>query len=137
MHTHVSNCYTVTKIERKILGFSFTGQGTGHACCDNAHGQNWARFNYEDNEYRNGVLISSTRGQGELGYCCGLCVNRKASEHGYSNTNSIITCGYSEGLNRYDLSCGMTTSTIFAYRPECGLGDGQITAAHILYPNRK
>lgn len=137
MHTHVSNCYTVTKIERKILGFSFTGQGTGHACCDNSHGQNWARFSYEDNEYRNGVLISSTRGQGELGYCCDLCVNRKASEHGYSNTNSIITCGYSEGLNRYDLSCGMTTSTIFAYRPECGLGDGQITAAHILYPNRK
>ncbi len=33
----------------------------------------------------------------------------------------------------YTLGCGMNTSTIVAYRPSCGLADGQMVGAHIVY----
>ncbi len=33
----------------------------------------------------------------------------------------------------YELGCGKSTSTVTGYRPACGLSDGQITGAHIVY----
>lgn len=134
-HTHTDSCYSITKTERKVTGYWFTGEGTGHGCCSSSHGQNWARFRYVDSIYKNGELISSTSGEGELGYCCGLCISDKAAAKGYSSTNTAVICGYSEGLNGYALSCGMTNNTVISYKPSCGFSDGQITGAHILYLN--
>lgn len=38
-----------------------------------------------------------------------------------------------ESYTYYELGCGMTPQTIIAYRTGCGLADGQIVGAHILY----
>ena len=35
----------------------------------------------------------------------------------------------------YSLRCGKSNSTVEGYRVGCGLNDGQITGAHIVYPN--
>jgi len=45
------------------------------------------------------------------------------------------SCGNSrsESYTYYSLGCGMTPSTIIGYRTACGLADGQIIGAHIVY----
>ena len=132
-HSHTSNCYTVTKHETKVISYWFTGKGTGHPCCSDAHGQNMALYKYTDNIYQDGKLISSQTYERELGYSCGLCIARKATEKNAVSTISTIICGYSEGLNGYELGCGKTTDTVIAYIPGCGFADGQIIGAHIVY----
>lgn len=132
-HNHTSSCYTVTKYETKVTSYWFTGKGTGHPCCSDAHGQNMALYKYTDNIYQDGKLISSQTYERELGYSCGLCIARKATEKNAVSTISTIICGYSEGLNGYELGCGKTTDTVIAYTPGCGFADGQIIGAHIIY----
>ncbi len=133
VHNHVDSCYTITKTIRRVTAHWYIGEGTGHACCDNAFGQNRARFAYVDEVYVNDVLVSSTSGEGDLGYCCGLCFDRKAAERGFTSTVTDINCGYSEGLNGYRTGCGKSNETVEAYMPGCGLADGQIVGAHIVY----
>lgn len=133
IHNHESSCYQTIRKVRQITGFWFTGQGTGHACCDSAHGQNYAKFRYVDKVFENGVLISSKEGEGDLGYRCGLCVEREAYSRGSDMTTQNIVCGYSEGVNGYELGCGMTTGTVTGYTHGCGFVDGQIIGAHIKY----
>lgn len=135
IHNHTSSCYETIKKVRQVTGFWFTGQGTGHPCCDNAHGQNYAKYRYTEKVYVNGVLTSSKDGEGDLGYSCGLCVERKAYSHEENSTINNLICGYSEGLNGYQLGCGKDEHTVEAYRTGCGLGDGQIIGAHIVYKN--
>lgn len=118
---------------RQITGFWFTGQGTGHPCCSSAHGQNYAKFRYVDKVFENGVLISSKEGEGDLGYRCGLCVEREAYSRGSDMTTQNIVCGYSEGVSGYELGCGMTTGTAIGYTHGCGFVEGQIIGAHIKY----
>lgn len=132
-HTHAASCKRTTRNVRKVTGFNFTGQGTGHACCSSSHGQNWAVFYYIDEVYIDGVLISSSNGQRDLGYSCGVCVNGKAYGNAYDTTKTEIICGYTEGINGYDLGCGKTTSTAEKYTPTCGCTDGQIIGAIIVY----
>lgn len=133
VHNHVDSCYTVTKTVRRVTAHWYTGEGTGHACCDNAFGQNRARFAYVDEVYVNDVLVSSTSGEGDLGYCCGLCFDRTAAEQGFTSTVTDISCGYSEGLNGYRTGCGKNNKTVEAYTPGCGFVDGQIIGARIVY----
>lgn len=133
VHNHVDSCYTVTKTVRRVTAHWYTGEGTGHACCDNAFGQNRARFAYVDEVYVNDVLVSSTSGEGDLGYCCGLCFDRTAAEQGFTSTVTDISCGYSEGLNGYRTGCGKDNRTVEAYTPGCGFVDGQIVGARIVY----
>lgn len=132
-HTHGDSCYTVTKTVREVKSYWFTGQGSGHSCCSPSHGQNYAKYTYEEKIYVDGVLVSSTSGEKDLGYCCNLCLAPKALANAKQSTESTIICGYSEGLNGYNLGCGMTTGTVIAYASGCGLSDGQITGAHIQY----
>lgn len=136
-HTHTDECYTVTRTVRKVTGKWFTGQGTGHSCCTSANGQNWAKYTYVEEIYVNDELISSISGEGDLGYCCGMCFEKKAAEKGSTNTVTTITCGFLEGLNGYNLGCGMTNQTVVTYQPVCGFVDGQITGAHIKYDKPK
>lgn len=133
IHNHASSCYQTIRKVRQITGFWFTGQGTGHPCCSSAHGQNYAKFRYVDKVFENGVLISSKEGEGDLGYRCGLCVEREAYSRGSDMTTQNIVCGYSEGVNGYELGCGMTTGTVIGYTHGCGLVEGQIIGAHIKY----
>ncbi len=132
-HTHVDTCYRTTRTKKTITGFQFTGQGTGHACCDDAHGQNWAYCNYRIDSYVNEVLVSSTNGREELGYCCGNCIEKTAMEKGYQSTQVDIICGEKEGLSGYETECGMTNDSIVSYKPSCGFVDQQIIGAHIWY----
>lgn len=132
-HSHVDSCYTVTKTVRRVTAKWFTGQGTGHACCQSGYGQNWARYTYVDEIYINNELISSIAGDDDLGYCCGICFERRAAEKAYTSTTTDITCGYSEGVNSYEAGCGKNNNTIESYMPGCGFVDGQIIAAHIVY----
>lgn len=134
-HNHVDTCYKTTRIVREVTGSWFTGEGSGHGCCDDAHGENRAKYRYIDKVYINGELISSVNGEGDLGYCCGLCIEKKANKKASDKTESTITCGYSEGINGYDIGCGKSGSTVEAYRTGCGLSDGQIIGAHIFYKN--
>lgn len=39
-HTLTSSCYSITKTERKIIGYWFIEESTGHGCCTSSHGQN-------------------------------------------------------------------------------------------------
>lgn len=133
IHNHESSCYQTIRKVRQITGFWFTGQGTGHACCDSAHGQNYAKFRYVDKVFENGVLISSKEGEGDLGYRCGLCVEREAYSRGSDMTTQNLVCGYAEGVNGYELGCGMTTGTVIGYTHGCGFVEGQIIGAHIKY----
>lgn len=133
IHNHASSCYQTIRKVRQITGFWFTGQGTGHPCCSSAHGQNYAKFRYVDKVFENGVLISSKEGEGDLGYRCGLCVEREAYSRGSDMTTQNIVCGYSEGVNGYELGCGMTTGTVIGYTHGCGFVEGQIIGAHIKY----
>lgn len=133
IHNHESSCYQTIRKVRQITGFWFTGQGTGHPCCSSAHGQNYAKFRYVDKVYENGVLISSKEGEGDLGYRCGLCAEREAYSRGSDMTTQNIVCGYSEGINGYELGCGMTTGTAIGYTHGCGFVEGQIIGAHIKY----
>lgn len=133
MHTHSEGCYKVTRRVREVTSYWFTGEGTGHSCCSSAHGQNRARYRYVDKVYEDGILISTEEGEGDLGYCCNMCVAGKAYGKAYDSKESSVICGFSEGLNGYELGCGKTGSTVEAYRTGCGLGDGQITGAHITY----
>lgn len=133
IHNHESSCYQTIRKVRQITGFWFTGQGTGHPCCSSAHGQNYAKFRYVDKVYENGVLISSKEGEGDLGYRCGLCAEREAYSRGSDMTTQNIVCGYSEGINGYELGCGMTTGTVIGYTHGCGFVEGQIIGAHIKY----
>jgi len=48
---------------------------------------------------------------------------------GYQSCSETKTVSYTY----YDLGCGMSTNTIVSYRTACGLADGQIIAAHIVY----
>lgn len=133
IHTHTTECYIVTTRERKVTERWFTGEGTGHECCDDAHGQNWARYSYEDNVYVNGELVSSVQGEGDLGYCCGLCLDKKASAKASKTTVQDIICGYTEGLQGYQTGCGKNNQTVEEYIPGCGFSDGQIIGASITY----
>lgn len=132
-HSHTESCYTVTKTVRRVTAKWFTGEGTGHACCKSGYGQNWARYTYVDEIYVNNELVSSVAGEGDLGYCCGICFERTAAEKAFTSTATDITCGYSEGVNGYNTGCGKNSHTIESYTPGCGLVDGQIIAAHIVY----
>lgn len=47
--------------------------------------------------------------------------------------HSYLSCGKGNGLVGYSIGCGKDGRTIDAYRPGCGLSDGQIIGAHIIY----
>lgn len=136
-HSHIDNCYRTTRTVREITSSWFTGQGSGHGCCSNSHGENWAKYRYTDKVYINGELISSVTGEGDLGYCCGLCIEKKANKKASDKTESTIICGYSEGINGYELGCGKKENTVEKYRASCGLSSGQIIGAHISYVSSK
>lgn len=70
-------------------------------------------------------------------YCimasCGGC---KLGTAYYHSNNKVLagynyTCG--SPTNTYTTGCGKTTNTIVAYQPGCGLSDGQIIGATIVY----
>lgn len=48
---------------------------------------------------------------------------------GWTNCGKTTSVPYTY----YTLGCGKTTSTIVAYKPACGLADGQMVGAHIVY----
>lgn len=45
----------------------------------------------------------------------------------------VISCGLGNGIVGYSLGCGKGNSTVEGYRTACGLVDGQIVGAHIVY----
>lgn len=137
IHNHGDSCYKVTRTVRTVTGKWFTGQGTGHACCQSGYGENWAKYRYKEEVFVNDELISTIEGEGDLGYCCGLCFDKKAAKKGFTNTETSIICGYAEGLNGYGLGCGKTTESIVSYVPGCGFTEGQIVGAHIVYDASK
>lgn len=47
--------------------------------------------------------------------------------------HSYLSCNLGSGIIGYSLNCGKNNSTIEGYRPACGLSDGQIIGAHIVY----
>lgn len=62
---------------------------------------------------------------------CSNCGGRVASYGGpgWAACGNTSTVAYTY----YTLGCGMNTSTIVAYSPSCGLADGQMVGAHIVY----
>lgn len=47
--------------------------------------------------------------------------------------HTYLSCNKGNGVVGYSLNCGKSTSTIEYYVPSCGLSDGQIIGAHIVY----
>lgn len=60
---------------------------------------------------------------------CGQTIHGTNSSHGHT----VLNCSRGGKLEYYALGCGKNGSTVEGYRPGCGLNDGQITAAHIVY----
>ena len=70
-------------------------------------------------------------------YHCDGCNGTFSGTNGWHIHNErALICGKNTNqIDRYTVSCNMTPQTIVGYRPGCGLSEGQITAAHIIYEN--
>ena len=52
-----------------------------------------------------------------------------------SSCDSCTTCNHYKNVSYtyYSTGCGKSTSTVVGYKVACGLADGQIIGAHIVY----
>lgn len=60
---------------------------------------------------------------------CGRIIHGTNSAH----SHSVLSCSRDGEIVGYSLGCGKDGNTVEGYRPGCGLSDGQIIKAHIVY----
>lgn len=64
---------------------------------------------------------------------CGRTIHGTNSYH----THSVLDCSQGGNIVSYSVGCGKNERTIEGYCPDCGLCDGQIIGAHIIYDANK
>ena len=111
-HTHSGSsssgggCYTVAK-----TGYRTYGCG-GADCTSGPHGPDSSGNVY---------YVGNCSG-------CGKTLSVYGSP-GWAACDNTTTVSYTY----YELGCGQSTSTVIGYKANCGLSDGQIIGAHIIY----
>ena len=121
----MGGCYT-TPVYHTHTGSSSGGGG----CYSVAH------TGYNTIGCGGGDAINGPHGPDSSGnyYWVGNCSNCGGAVSNYGGPG-WAACGNTSVVpyTYYTLGCGLSTSTIVGYRPSCGLADGQMVGAHIVY----
>ena len=121
----LGGCYT-TPIYHSHSGSSDSGGG----CYSVAH-TGYRQVGCGGGDAVNGPHGPDSSGQYYWVGNCTTCGGRVANYGGpgWAACGDTTTVSYTY----YSLGCGLSNSTIMGYRPSCGLADGQIVGAHIVY----
>ena len=92
-------------------------------------------FSYDAHTGDRRNYLFDANGEAFYNYYCSGCGSTFISVNGWhKHTESSLVCGKNGGyIDRYNTNCGMDTTTIISYRPDCGLVNHQIIGAHIVY----
>ncbi len=121
----MGGCYTTP------VYHAHTGSSGGGGGCYSVANTGYKTVGCGGGEAVNGPHGPDSSGQSYWVGNCSNCGGRVSSYGGpgWAACGNTSTVAYTY----YTLGCGMNTSTIVAYSPSCGLADGQMVGAHIVY----